>query len=56
MGHSKGFGQALWAVAQDLVRRYGLWRSIWLCPRGHSAKPITMAQNQKKFLKACHFL
>jgi hypothetical protein len=24
MGHSVGFGYALWAVAKDLVKRYGL--------------------------------
>jgi hypothetical protein len=36
---------ALWAIAQDLVMRYGPWRSIWLCAMGHSAKPITIAQN-----------
>jgi hypothetical protein len=45
MGHSAGFGYPLWAVAKDLVKRYGPWRSIWLCAMGHSAKPITIAQN-----------
>ncbi len=24
MGHSTGFGDPLWAVAKDLVKRYGL--------------------------------
>jgi hypothetical protein len=38
MGNSPGFGYTLWAVAKDLVKRHGLWRSIWL-------KPITIAQN-----------
>jgi hypothetical protein len=45
MSHSAGFGYPLWAVAKDLVKHYGPWRSIWLCAMGHSAKPITIAQN-----------
>jgi hypothetical protein len=44
-GHSAGSGNHLWAVAKDLVKHYEPWRSIWLCAMGHSAKPITIAQN-----------
>jgi hypothetical protein len=35
----------LWAIAQDLVLRNGLWRKIWLCIMGYSSKPITSAHN-----------
>jgi hypothetical protein len=37
MGHSAGFGYALWAIAQGLVIRYGLWRRIWLSVMGRGA-------------------
>jgi hypothetical protein len=40
MDHSAGFGYPLWAVAKDLVKRYGPWGSIWLYAMGHSAKLI----------------
>ncbi len=50
MGHCPGFAYALWAIAQgfgyllwvvvnDLFKRYGPWRSIWLCA-------MAIAQNQ----------
>jgi hypothetical protein len=36
MGHCGGYEYALWAIAADLVTRYGpLWQ-IWLCAMGHS--------------------
>jgi hypothetical protein len=50
MGHR--FGYPLWAAAKDLVKRYGPWRSIWLCPIGHSAKPITIPQNNTTVFKS----
>ncbi len=52
MGHSAGFGYPLWAVAKDLVKRYGPWRSIWLCAMGHNAKPITIAHNRITVFKS----
>jgi hypothetical protein len=37
MGHSSGFGNALQAIAQDLVIRYGPLRRIWLSAMGPGA-------------------
>ncbi len=51
MGRSPGIGYLLWAVAKDLVKRYGPWCSIWLCAMGHSEKPITIAQNYATVFK-----
>jgi hypothetical protein len=51
-GHRAGFGYLLWAVAKDFVKRYGPWRSIWLCAMGHSEKPITIALNQTTVFKS----
>jgi hypothetical protein len=45
IGHSTGVGDVLWAVTQDLFKRYRLWRRIWLCAIGHNAKPVTVARN-----------
>jgi hypothetical protein len=56
MGHSAGFGYLLWAVAKDLVKRYGLWRSILLCAMGHSEKPITIEQNYAMGFKSLPYL
>jgi type IV secretory pathway TrbD component len=67
MGHSAGFGYALWAIAQGLVIRYGPQRRIWLSAMGCGAvfgyALWAIAQNQlpkrrtrKQFLKACHIL
>ncbi len=36
---------SLWAIVQDLVMPYGLSHTIWLFAMGHSAKPISTAQN-----------
>jgi hypothetical protein len=52
MGHSTGFGYLLWAVAKDLVKRYGPWRSIWLCAMGHSEKSFTIAQKDAMVFKS----
>jgi hypothetical protein len=52
MAHSSGFGYPLWAIAKDLVKRYGSQRSIWFCAMGNSAKPITMAQNYTTVFKS----
>ncbi len=52
MDHSTGFGYVLWAVAKDLVKRYGPWRNIWLCAMGHSEKPITIEQNYATVFKS----
>jgi hypothetical protein len=54
MGHSEGFGYPLWAVAKDLVKRCGPWRSIWLCAMGHSEKEksVTIAQNYATVFKS----
>jgi hypothetical protein len=38
MGRSAGFGHPLWAVAEDLVKGYGPWRSIWLWAMGYSTE------------------
>jgi hypothetical protein len=51
MGLGAGFGDALWAVIQDLFKRYGPWRRIWLCTMGQSTKPITIAQNYTSVFK-----
>jgi hypothetical protein len=37
MGHSAGFGYALWAIAQGLVIPYGPLRKIWLSAMGPGA-------------------
>jgi hypothetical protein len=34
MGHGTGFDYALWAVAQDLVKRYVPSCMIWFCAMG----------------------
>jgi hypothetical protein len=52
MGYSAGFGYPLWAIAKNLVKRYGPWRSIWLCAMGHSKKSITIAQNYSTVFKS----
>jgi hypothetical protein len=56
VGHIAGCSYLLWAVAKDLVNRNGPWNRIWFCAVGHSAKPITIAQNHRRqpILKACH--
>jgi hypothetical protein len=52
MGHSAGFGYALWAIAQDLDIRYGQQRRIWLCAQTN----YQMEEVQDNFLKACLIL
>jgi hypothetical protein len=37
MGHSAGFGYALWAIAQGLGICYGPLRRIWLIAMGRGA-------------------
>jgi hypothetical protein len=56
MGHSTGFGYLLWAVAKDLVKHYGPWRSICLRAMGHNEKPITTAQNYATGFKSLPYL
>jgi hypothetical protein len=51
MGQSAVFGYLLWTVAKDLVKRFELCRSILLCTMGHSAKPISRAQNNTPVFK-----
>jgi hypothetical protein len=34
MGHCSGFGYMLWAIAADMVMRYGPLRRIWLYAMG----------------------
>jgi hypothetical protein len=57
MGHCGKFGYALWAIAANLVVRYGPLRQIWLYAMGHCggfvcAKPITIAQNYATVFKS----
>jgi hypothetical protein len=52
MSHIAGFGYALCAIAMDLVKRYGLWRSTWLYAMHHSKKPITIVQNYTTVFKS----
>jgi hypothetical protein len=67
MGHSAGFGYALWAIAQAMIIRYGPWQKIWSRATDHGAAfgyaLWAIAQNQlpqrrtrQQFLKACHIL
>jgi hypothetical protein len=56
VGYGAGFGYPLWAIAKDLVKRYGPWRRIWLCAMGLSAKPITdLDMQQNKMLPIINF-